>query len=791
MRRRSVWAAVAAFAVLALSLLGAAPAQAKGSAQFRPVMLTRNGTVAVGALLGRAAPSGHAARKPFLRLSSSSPTGKASSAPTALTSTSTATSSTEQVLSGFSAVGLDRQLALGSDQFVTPPDPQIAVGPTRLVEMVNSSGSIWDKQGNLLSIFDLNKFFAVPSGYTFSDPRVLFDQDSQRWFASGVAFIPPTYGSVVVLAVSTGIDPSSTWYQFTADNSSTLTHDQPKIGVSSDKVVISWNDFLQASSFQGQSTWVLQKSQMTAGSSSVNGVALGPDSSRSSPVPAVQLTSNSDEYLVFNGTDCGTLGGNCGSAIGVVRISGTPLQGNVAWNESDLTIAGTTAPPAADQPGMPGSIATNDDRFLTAVWENGVLWTGGNDACIPGGDNVTRPCSRLIQVLTGGPSVNQNFDIASTGGGLYYPAFGMDSAGDMYIVYNISSSTQYVGVRITGQAVGAGVQTVAGGQTVRTGDTTYNMNPCFGTNQTSRWGDYAGAAIDPQNTANVWVVGEYAAVGSSINGDVGCDWSTYAAQLTFTAPTTTSSLNSISPTSGPAVGGTSVAFSGAGFDTAVGKTVFSFGGAPATSVACSSSTSCTGTSPAGDGKVSVTVTVDGLAGAGSASFSYVPSLVSISPGSGPAAGGTSVSFSGTGFDATAGHTVFSFGGSAAAAVSCSTSTSCTGTSPAGQGAVTVTVTVDGVAGTGSAMFSYIPSLSAISPTFGSTAGGTLVTITGTGLAAGQTQFEFGTNFATGVSCNTSGTSCSAVTPPGTGIVSVVAIVNGLKSNSLSYRYRRK
>jgi hypothetical protein len=791
MRLRSIRPAVAAFAVLALGLLGAAPAQATGSAQFRPVMLARHGTVAVGALPARAAPGVHAARKPFLRLSGVSRTGKASSVPTALTSTSTAASSTQQILSGFGGVGLDRQLALGSDQFVTPPDPQIAAGPNHLVEMVNSSGSIWDKQGNLLSIFDLNKFFAVPSGYTFSDPRVLFDQDSQRWFASGVAFVPPTYGSVVVLAVSTSADPTGTWVQYTADNSSTLTHDQPKIGVSSDKVVVSWNDFFEASSFQGESTWVLQKSQMTAGSTSVNGAALGPDSSRSSPVPAVQLTSNSDEYLVFNGTDCGTLGGNCGSAIGVVRISGTPLQGNVAWNESDLTIAGTSAPPAADQPGMPGSIATNDDRFLTAVWQNGVLWTGGNDACTPGGDNVSRPCSRLIQVLTASSSVNQNFDIASTGGGLYYPAFGLDGAGDMYVVYNFSSSTQYVGVRITGQAVGAGVQTVTAGQTVRAGDTTYNMNPCFGTNMTSRWGDYAGAAIDPQNTANVWVVGEYAAVGSSANGDVGCDWGTFAAQLTFTAPTATASLSSISPTSGPAVGGTSVAFTGAGFDTAAGQTVFSFGGALATSVACSSSTSCTGTSPAGHGVVSVTVTVDGVAGAGSASFSYVPSLISMSPASGPAAGGTSVSFSGTGFDTIAGHTVFSFGGRAAAAVSCSSSTSCTGTSPAGQGAVTVTVTVDGVAGTGSGIFSYVPSLSSISPTTGSIAGGTVVTITGLGLAAGQTQFEFGGNFATGVSCNTSGTSCSAATPPGTGIVSVVAIVNGLTSNSLSFRYRRK
>jgi hypothetical protein len=775
--------------LLVLGMCASVPAQAAGSAWFRPVVLARDGTVSVRALPARAA--AQAAQRPFLRLNRSPRSDKSSAVPTTVASAGSAASNSQQILTSFGAVGLDRQLAVGSDQFVTPPDPQIAAGPTALVEMVNSSGSVWDKQGNLLSIFDLNTFFAVPSGYSFSDPRVLFDQDSQRWFASGVAFIPPTYGSVVVLAVSASTDPTGTWVQYTADNSSTLTHDQPKIGVSSDKVVVSWNDFFEASSFLGQSTWVLQKSQMTAGSTPVNGAALGPDSSRSSPVPAVQLTSNSDEYLVFNGTDCGTLGGNCGSTIGVVRISGTPLQGNVAWNESDLTIAGTTGPPAADQPGMPGSIATNDDRFLSAVWQSGVLWTGGNDACIPGGDTVARACSRLIQVLTAGPSVNQNFDIASAGGDLYYPAFGMDAAGDMYVVYNISSSTQFVGVRITGQAIGSGVQTVAGGQTIRTGDTTYDMNPCFGTNMTSRWGDYEGAAIDPQNPASVWVVGEYAAVGSSANGDAGCDWSTFAAQLAFSASTTTSSLSSISPVSGPASGGTSVAFAGTGFDPAAGQTVFSFGGAPATDVACSSSTSCTGASPAGVGSVMVTVTVDGVAGTGSATFNYVPSLSSIAPSSGPAAGGTNVSFVGTGFDTTPGHTVFTFGSSGATAVTCSTSTACTASSPPGQGAVGVTVTVDGVAGSGSVIFTYGPSLTSIAPSTGSAAGGTLVTITGVGLAAGQTQFQFGGSLATGVTCNASGTSCTAVTPPGAGTVPVVGIVNGLTSNSLTYRYRRK
>jgi IPT/TIG domain len=395
-------------------------------------------------------------------------------------------------------------------------------------------------------------------------------------------------------------------------------------------------------------------------------------------------------------------------------------------------------------------------------------------------------------VLTAGPSVNQNFDIATTGGGLYYPAFAMDGAGDMYVVYNISSSTLNVGVRITGQAAGAPVQTVSPGQTIRSGDTTYDMNPCFGTNQTSRWGDYNGAAIDPQNTGDAWVVGEFAAIGSSANGDAGCDWATYVAQLTFSA-STTPTLSSISPASGPAAGGTAVTFTGTGFDTAIGKTTFSFGGATATGVSCSSSTTCSGASPAGTGTVTVTATVDGTPASGSATFTYLgaPSLSSISPTTGPAGGGTTVTFTGTGFDTTPGKTTFAFGGAAATGVSCASTTTCTGASPAGVGTVTVTSTVDGAPASGSATFGYIPSLSSISPS--AAPAGTRVTITGVGfdVAAGATVFKFGGATATSVVC-TSSTTCTAVVPPGSGVVSVVAVVDGRQSsNSLSFRYRKK
>ncbi|MHB8264262.1 MAG: protease pro-enzyme activation domain-containing protein [Acidimicrobiales bacterium] len=109
---------------------------------------------------------------------------------------------------------------------------------------------------------------------------------------------------------------------------------------------------------------------------------------------------------------------------------------------------------------------------------------------------------------------------------------------------------------------------------------------------------------------------------------------------------------SISPTSGPATGGTAVSITGTNFSTTSGDTIVDFGsGNPATVVSCSSTTSCTGTSPPGTGTVSVTATT---AGGSSNGVNYVytpvgppPTITSITPASSPLAGGGTAVIAGT------------------------------------------------------------------------------------------------------------------------------------------------
>jgi len=125
---------------------------------------------------------------------------------------------------------------------------------------------------------------------------------------------------------------------------------------------------------------------------------------------------------------------------------------------------------------------------------------------------------------------------------------------------------------------------------------------------------------------------------------------------------------------------------------------------------------------------------------------FVPAarVTAVSVTSGPAAGGTALTITGTGFT---GATGVSFGGTAAKSFTVSSSTSITATSPpASAGTVDVTVANAGGTSTTSAsdQFTFVgaPSVSSLSPKSGPVYGGTQVTITGANLS-GATAVSFG------------------------------------------------
>ena len=219
-------------------------------------------------------------------------------------------------------------------------------------------------------------------------------------------------------------------------------------------------------------------------------------------------------------------------------------------------------------------------------------------------------------------------------------------------------------------------------------------------------------------------------------------------------------ISGLSVASGPASGGTSLTVYGSNLDAVSG---FSFG--PSTSDAGLAVTGtctpdeCQVAAPPGTGTVNVMADSPGGPSPWNATdkFSYravpVPSVTHIFPGTGPIAGGTSVSVFGTNL---AGGAVF-FGPDLAQDSTC-TDALCTATAPATAGAITAEVSVYTTAGwsapgaadefrysTGPPPTVKPPTVTGVSPAFGDDFGGDTVTITGTGFT-GATAVDFGGTF---------------------------------------------
>jgi hypothetical protein len=157
-----------------------------------------------------------------------------------------------------------------------------------------------------------------------------------------------------------------------------------------------------------------------------------------------------------------------------------------------------------------------------------------------------------------------------------------------------------------------------------------------------------------------------------------------------------------------------------------------------------------------------------------------PTVTKVSPAKGPAAGGTTVTITGTHLSSA---TEVTFGGTAASFYVKSEKQLVAAAPPAATGIVDVRVTTPGgtSALTSYDHYKYVPQITGLSPAGGSTAGGTTVVVSGSGFAPGTTatSFRFGSTKATSVNC-ASTTSCTVTSPKHeAGTVDVKATVTKL------------
>jgi RHS repeat-associated protein len=197
----------------------------------------------------------------------------------------------------------------------------------------------------------------------------------------------------------------------------------------------------------------------------------------------------------------------------------------------------------------------------------------------------------------------------------------------------------------------------------------------------------------------------------------------------FTMPNP--AITGLVPSSGPV--GTSVQINGSGFGTTQGTSTLQFGSTNVTPTAWSD-TQITATVPATAISGIVKVTVSGVASTSNVNFTVPPPQVtSVSPSIG--IGGTQITVTGSGFQATKGSSTLTVNGSTATTTAWS-DTQITATMASSPTTGPVKVTVNGVSSNGDVLFTVPkPVVTSVSPTSGPE--GAQIQIAGTGFGATQ------------------------------------------------------
>ena len=379
-------------------------------------------------------------------------------------------------------------------------------------------------------------------------------------------------------------------------------------------------------------------------------------------------------------------------------------------------------------------------------------------------DYIASPTGFVTTVSRAYDPTTMTLDLTGAPPADYLPPAGLSTA----VGPRISALDPVIGVVAGGTPV-----TVSG--TGFTGATAVN----FGTNP--------GTGLLVQSDTQLTVISPAAAQPEAVEVTVvtplGTSPAAAATQFTYAQPAAPK-VAAVTPASGGLSGGTLVTVTGSGF---TGATAVTFAANQGFGLVIESDSRLIVYSPAapGPGTVGVAVvTPEGTSPAG-AEFTYAenppPQVTAVNPPTGGPAGGTRVTITGSGF---MGASAVDFGpsnpGTELAVVSDTQLTVTTPPQPAPPANATVDVVVTTSEGSSPAVagdhFTYTVQVSAVAPAAGPPAGGTTVTLIGTGFMDAAAVY-FGTNPGSDIAIVTD-TQLTVTVPPGTGTVDVTVTTVG-------------
>jgi hypothetical protein len=451
------------------------------------------------------------------------------------------------------SIGQNFQSSTINDAGSIPADSNGAIGPRHYIEFINGTVAVYNRTNAVRIQRKTNvKFWAdagvlISSDSTTTDPRVIYDPVSHRWFATQVDAStavqdPTTQANDFLIAVSTTDNPAGTWhgFSFQADPDTGAFADFPTLGLDSDAVYIS-GDFFQNSEFNpiGSGLVSIPKSDLLASPPTIDNrtwFGISDYAVHGDVLQPAICFDGSSHGNVLSLSDIGSTSDPYSNVVAfAVQNAATT---NIALSPvSFLNVAPYYVPDNADlgaplltptQPDGTHALEANDARFAACVRAvNGVLYAVHNT------ELNGKIAIRWYRINATTRTIIEAGTIADPDLDLFFPSIAANNSGVVMICCNGCSSSTYISsFAIAGQTRN-GVTTFQSPTLLASGTTSYHddyeqLADVLEIPPLSRWGDYSATTPDPNDPNRFWTIQMI-----PIDVDV---WATQVTEVIVSAP---------------------------------------------------------------------------------------------------------------------------------------------------------------------------------------------------------------------------------------------------------------
>jgi hypothetical protein len=469
-------------------------------------------------------------------------------------------------------VGFQGMSAGDGSQTGMPPDPNAAVGPNNIVEVVNTTLAVYSKTGT--KQYGPADTSAIWTGFgggceteNDGDATVAYDRAANRFVVQQFSLEPYFFGTgeyLECIAVSATADPTGAWRRYAFAGFGDNFPDYPKLGVWPDGYYSTFNLFAGAFSFSGTEVCAYERAKMLAGQTarqqcetvdnqSLNGL-LPSSVAGSTPPPA-----GSPNYLL------GLL----------VPPSGSPsvrmFKFHVDW--ANPANSALTPDPATTPGGL--KVANVPSFTLACGGSNCIKQPSGGAKLDSLGDRLMYPLAYrnfgdheslvVTHSVTAGsftgvrwyelrnpnaatPAMFQSGTFAPSDSRYrWMGSAAQDKDGDIAIGYSRTGTDKPPGIFATGRLAEDPLGTMTQGEALLKQGNGLQISTldCDNIDCSLRWGDYTSMQIDPSNDCTFWYTNQFIPSNGNFN------WNTWMGSFTLPGCGTSGGSNDFSISAAP------------------------------------------------------------------------------------------------------------------------------------------------------------------------------------------------------------------------------------------------